>query len=241
MRRPAIAALLTAWFLVVTAGAEAKEPPAGFQLCGSNGCASIGMDDGEPLAARAVLLAALVLPAGPVAHCIFRSRPEPGPLRRRLCIRNGRSARRHSLASARLASAGDTRPDRDDAQADTCAFTFDGDGRRQSRAGSSELSAPLVSRQTYVQVAARRLPQDQGHLRRREPVDRRVRASQYRAPRPIPVAGLDRPADPGEARTARPRARLAPLAASPDPFEVFDALVRRSRSAPTNALRGPFH
>ena len=50
MRRPAIAALLTAWFLVVTAGAEAKEPPTGFQLCGSNGCASIGMDDGEPLA-----------------------------------------------------------------------------------------------------------------------------------------------------------------------------------------------
>jgi len=50
MRRAAIAALLTAWFLVVTAGAEAKEPPAGFQLCGSNGCATIGMDDGEPLA-----------------------------------------------------------------------------------------------------------------------------------------------------------------------------------------------
>ena len=50
MNRAAIAALLTAWFLVVTAGAEAKEPPAGFQMCGSNGCASIGMDDGEPLA-----------------------------------------------------------------------------------------------------------------------------------------------------------------------------------------------
>ena len=35
---------------MVTAGAEAKEPPAGFQLCGSNGCATIGMSDGEPLA-----------------------------------------------------------------------------------------------------------------------------------------------------------------------------------------------
>jgi hypothetical protein len=50
MKRGAIAALLAASFLVVTAGAEAKAPPAGFQLCGSNGCATIGMDDGEPLA-----------------------------------------------------------------------------------------------------------------------------------------------------------------------------------------------
>ena len=50
MRRAAIAALLAASFLVVTAGAEAKGPPAGFELCGSNGCATIGMSDGEPLA-----------------------------------------------------------------------------------------------------------------------------------------------------------------------------------------------
>ncbi|HLB19224.1 MAG TPA: hypothetical protein VK613_08850 [Gaiellaceae bacterium] len=50
MRRAAIVALVATWFLVVTAGAEAKEPPAGFQLCGSNGCATIGMDDGESLA-----------------------------------------------------------------------------------------------------------------------------------------------------------------------------------------------
>jgi hypothetical protein len=50
MKRAAIAALLAAAFLVFTAGAEAKEPPAGFQLCGSNGCATIGMNDGEPLA-----------------------------------------------------------------------------------------------------------------------------------------------------------------------------------------------
>jgi len=50
MRRAAIAALLAASFLVVTAGAEAKGPPAGFELCGSNGCATIGMNDGEPLA-----------------------------------------------------------------------------------------------------------------------------------------------------------------------------------------------
>lgn len=50
MKRAVIAALLAASFLVVTAGAEAKEPPAGFQLCGSNGCATIGMNDGEPLA-----------------------------------------------------------------------------------------------------------------------------------------------------------------------------------------------
>jgi hypothetical protein len=50
MKWAAITVLLAASFLVVTAGAEAKEPPAGFQLCGSNGCATIGMDDGEPLA-----------------------------------------------------------------------------------------------------------------------------------------------------------------------------------------------
>jgi len=50
MRRAAIAALLAASFLVVTAGAEATGPPAGFELCGSNGCATIGMNDGEPLA-----------------------------------------------------------------------------------------------------------------------------------------------------------------------------------------------
>jgi hypothetical protein len=50
MKRAAIAALLATSFLVVTAGAEAKEPPAGFQLCGSTGCATIGMNDGEPLA-----------------------------------------------------------------------------------------------------------------------------------------------------------------------------------------------
>src|SRR5438445_12945203 len=50
MKRAAIAALLAASFLVVTTAAEAKEPPAGFQLCGSNGCATIGMNDGAPLA-----------------------------------------------------------------------------------------------------------------------------------------------------------------------------------------------
>ena len=50
MGRAAIVALVAAWLLVVTAGAEAKEPPAGFQLCGSNGCATIGMGDGESLA-----------------------------------------------------------------------------------------------------------------------------------------------------------------------------------------------
>src|SRR5207245_10310200 len=50
MKRAAIAALLAASFLVVTTAAEAKEPPAGFQLCGSNGCETIGMNDGEPLA-----------------------------------------------------------------------------------------------------------------------------------------------------------------------------------------------
>jgi hypothetical protein len=50
MRRAPIAALLAAVFLVVTAGAEAKEPPTGFQLCGSTACATIGMNDGEQLA-----------------------------------------------------------------------------------------------------------------------------------------------------------------------------------------------
>jgi hypothetical protein len=50
MKRAAIVALLAAWFLVVAGGAEAKEPPDGFELCGSNGCATIGTNDGEPLA-----------------------------------------------------------------------------------------------------------------------------------------------------------------------------------------------
>jgi hypothetical protein len=50
MKRAAIATLLAASFLAVTAGAEAKGPPDGFQLCGSNGCATVGMNDGELLA-----------------------------------------------------------------------------------------------------------------------------------------------------------------------------------------------
>ena len=230
MRRAAIAALLTAWFLVVTAGAEAKEPPAGFQLCGSNGCATIGMDDGEPLAISLFFGGGSVelwTPAAtPAPFYSLRWSYQQVQLHTAYFVPDLNLVRFvGDSASATVNPRGAIHWLRLDSRArailDRIAATLQPTpvpspstvmvGGKAVQDPASYLRLWSVGKPTYIWP--RGGPHDQGHLRRREPVDRRVRASQHRAPPPIPVAGLDDSADPGEARTAGPRARLAPLAA----------------------------